>query len=72
MVNKGIRLAEAEEARIASNQKQILAALMDAAAPDSAPTEEEILGLILGEMSFMRQAGMFAPQDRFDPPENGL
>ena len=61
MVSKGIRLAEAEQARIASNQKEILAALMDAADPNTPPTEDEILGLMLGEMAFMRKAGAFAP-----------
>jgi hypothetical protein len=64
VIHKGIRLAEAEEARIASNQKEILAALMDAADPNTPPTEEEILGLILGEMAFMRQAGTLAPSKR--------
>ena len=72
MVSKGIRLAEAEQARIASNQKEVLAALMDSADPDKPPTEDEILGLILGEMAFMRQAGAFAPQDRFGHSRTSL
>ena len=37
---------------VAVNQKKILAALMDVADPDTPPTEDEILGLILGEMAF--------------------
>ena len=61
MVSKGIRLAEAEQALIASNQKKILAAVMDAADPNTPPTEDEILGLILGEMAFMHKAGALAP-----------
>jgi hypothetical protein len=64
MVSKGIRLAEAEQTLIASNQDKVLAALMDAADPNTPPTEDEILGLILGEMSFMRDAGVFAPHRR--------
>jgi hypothetical protein len=64
MVRKGIRLAEAEEARIASNQEEILAALMDAADPNTPPTEDEILGLILGEVAFMHKAGMLARAKR--------
>jgi hypothetical protein len=64
MVNKGIRLAKAEEARIASKQEEILAALMEAADPNTPPTEDEILGLILGEVAFMRKAGAFAPPAR--------
>ncbi len=60
MVKQGIRLPEAEEARIASNQEEILAALMDAADPNTPPTEDEILGLILGEVAFMHKAGVFA------------
>jgi hypothetical protein len=62
MVSKGIRPAEGEEALVASNQKKVLAALMDSADPDAPPTEDEILGLILGEMAFMRKAGAFAPE----------
>ena len=62
--HRGIRLAEAEEARIASNQKKILAALMDAADPNTPPTEDEILGLILGEVAFMHKAGVFAHPSR--------
>ncbi len=68
MVNKGIRLAEAEEARIASNQEEILAALMDAADPNTPPTEDEILGLILGEVAFMHKAGVFAHPRRLGYP----
>jgi hypothetical protein len=64
MVHKGIRLAEAEEARIASNQKKILAALMDAADPNTPPTEDEILGLILGEVAFMHKTGAFPHRRR--------
>ena len=64
MLRKGIRLAEAEEARIASNQEEILAALMEAADPNTPPTEDEILGLILGEVAFMQKAGMLARPKR--------
>ena len=66
MVKQGIRLPEAEEARIASNQEEILAALMDAADPNTPPTEDEILGLILGEVAFMHKAGLFAHRRRLD------
>ena len=66
MVNRGIRLAEAEEARIASNQKQILAALMETADPNMPPTEDEILGLILGEVALMRKSGPLAHPGRSD------
>ena len=72
MASKEIRSAEAEEARIASNQKEILAALMDAADPNTPPTEDEILGLILGEVAFMYKAGVFAHPRRLGPPGTGL
>jgi len=64
MVNKGIRLAAAEEARIASNQKEILAALMNAADPNTPPTEDEILGLILGEVALTNKSGALAQPKR--------
>ena len=72
MVRQGVRLPEAEEARIASNQEEILAALMDAADPNTPPTEDEILGLILGEMAFMRHDGVFASQRRIGHSGTGL
>jgi hypothetical protein len=37
---------------------------MDTADPNTPPTEDEILGLILGEMAFMHKAGAFAPESR--------
>jgi len=72
MVRQGIRLAEAEEARIASNQEEILAALMDAADPNIPPTEDEILGLILGEVAFMRKTGIFVRPRRLGHPGTSL
>ncbi|MGD1001242.1 MAG: hypothetical protein ABSA67_11155 [Candidatus Brocadiia bacterium] len=72
MVRQGVRLPEAEEARIASNQEEILAALMDAADPNTPPTEDEILGLILGEVAFMHKAGMFARPSRLGYPGTSL
>jgi len=72
MISKGIRLAEAEQERIASNQEEILAALMDAADPNTPPTEDEILGLILGEVAFMRKTGMFAHHSRRGQPGTSL
>jgi hypothetical protein len=68
MASNGIRLAEAEEARIASNQKEILAALMETADPNTPPTEDEILGLILGEVAFMYKTGVFAHPGRLGRP----
>jgi hypothetical protein len=42
---------------IVANREKVLAALMDAADPDTPPTENEILGLILGEMAFVHAQG---------------
>jgi hypothetical protein len=72
MASKGIRSGEAEKARIASNQETILAALMDTADPNTPPTEDEILGLILGEVAFMHKAGAFARPSRLGHSGNGL
>ena len=72
MVRQGVRLPEAEEARIASNQEEILAALMDAADPNIPPTEDEILGLILGEVAFMRKTGIFGRPRRLGHPGTSL
>ncbi len=72
MASKGIRLAEADEARIASNQKEILAALMETADPNTPPTEDEILGLILGEVAFMYKTGAFARPGRLGHPGDSL
>jgi hypothetical protein len=72
MASKGNRLAEAERARIASNQETILAALMDTADPNTPPTEDEILGLILGEVAFMHKAGVFARPSRLGHSGTGL
>lgn len=42
---------------IVANREKVLAALMDAADPNTPPTEDEILGLILGEMAFVQAQG---------------
>ena len=48
------RTADAAGRRaVATDREKVLAALMDAADPNTPPTEDEILGLILGEMTFL-------------------
>jgi len=60
--------ARAQRDLIAANRAKILAALMDVAGPNAPPSEDEILGLILGEMSFMQmQKNGPAPPPERDP-----
>jgi hypothetical protein len=53
-ISRGPVHGTAQRDLIAANREKILAALIEVAGPDAPPTEEEILGLILGEMAFMQ------------------
>ena len=49
---------------IAANRERSLAAAMDVAGPDVPPTDEEILALIVDEMTFERESDALPPVDR--------